>query len=367
MAIRISILGTRGIPNNYGGFEQNAENLSQWWVRLGHEVVVYNPDEHPYKETEWNRVEIKHVFSKESKLGIWGTFIYDYLCLKDAIKQDYDIVLNLGYVPSALFFNFKKKTKAKFVTNMDGLEWKRSKWNNVLRRFIKYCEKKAVSLSDFLIADNPAIEDYYRKAYGISYIKYIPYGAELFNDPDQKFLEEYKLEHFRYYMLVARLEPENNIEIILDGYLLSDMSEPFVVVGGLGNKYAVHLLEKYKGINKIKFVGSIYDYKKLSSLRWFSKLYFHGHSVGGTNPSLLEAMASNAYICAHDNPFNRHVLGNNGFYFKTKEDVANLIKNYTDEYRKEFVEKNRQKIKEIYNWEKVSREYLKVFEEVLQK
>jgi len=365
--MKIAILGTRGIPNNYGGFEQNAENLSIWWVKLGHDVTVYNPDEHPYKKSEWNKVKIKHIFSKESKLGIWGTFIYDYLCLSDAVKQKYDIILNLGYVPSALFFNLKVKTKAKFITNMDGMEWKRSKWKRILKEFIKYCEKRAVGLSDFLIADNPAIEDYYKKIYGVNHIKYIPYGAELFNNPDLKYLGEYNLEPYKYFMLVARLEPENNIEMILDGYLMADVKEPFLVVGGLSNKYAKYLLKKYKEAGKIRFLGGIYDYKKLSSLRWFSKLYFHGHSVGGTNPSLLEAMASNAYIAAHDNPFNRNVLGEGGFYFKTAEDIARLLKNFTDEYREKFIEKNRQKIEEIYNWEKVSKQYLQVFEEVLKR
>jgi len=365
--MKISILGTRGIPNNYGGFEQNAENLSLWWTKLGYDVTVYSPDEHPYKEKEWNGVRIKHIFSKESKLGIWGTFIYDYLCLKDAVEEDYNIVLNLGYVPSALFFYLKERTKAKFITNMDGLEWKRSKWNSILKKFIKYCEKRAVYLSDFLIADNPAIEDYYRKTYGIDKIKYIPYGAELFSEPDIKYLEEYNLEPFGYYMLVARLEPENNIETILDGYLMAEVNEPFVVIGGLKNKYAKFLLNKYKHVEKIKFFGGIYDYKKLSTLRWFSKLYFHGHSVGGTNPSLLEAMASNAYIVAHDNPFNRNVVGSEAFYFKTTEDIKSIIKNYTDELREIFISKNRKKIAETYNWEKVSKAYVEVFREVLEK
>lgn len=363
--MRIAILGTRGIPNKYGGFEQNAENLSKLWVKYGHSVTVYNPDYHPYKDNEWNGVRIKHVFSREDKLGIWGNFVYDYLCLRDAAKQDYNIILNLGYTPSAIFFGLKKKTRAKFVTNMDGLEWKRGKWNRMLKNFIRFCEKRAVNLSDFLIADNPAIEDYYKKTYNVVHIKYIPYGAELFHNPNIKYLDEYDLEPYKYYMLVARLEPENNIEMILDGYLISGAREPFLVVGGLTNKYANYLLKKYEKAKKIKFTGGIYDYNKLSSLRWFSKLYFHGHSVGGTNPSLLEAMASNAYIVAHDNPFNRSVLGNEAFYFKTKHDIKNVINRYSEEYRDEFIQKNRMKIKEIYNWKKVSIEYLKVFEEVL--
>ena len=358
--MKIAILGTRGIPNNYGGFEQNAENLSAYWVKKGHEVVVYNPDEHPYKKDNWNGVKIKHIFAKESKLGIWGTFIYDFLCLKDAISRDFDIILNMGYVPSALFFDLKKRTKAKFVTNMDGLEWKRTKWNKILKKFIRFCEKKAVMLSDALISDNPGIRDYYLMVYDKSSY-YIPYGATLFNTPDEKILEDFSLQKFSYYILVARLEPENNIETILDGYTMSRTPEPFIVVGRTNTKFGRYLVRKYRNNHRIKFVGAIYDYKILSTLRWYSKLYFHGHSVGGTNPSLLEAMASNAYIVAHENPFNRYVLGKDAFYFRTPKDVAKIIKEYTDEFRDVFIPNNRRKIKEIYNWDKISEEYIKVF------
>jgi len=363
--MKIAILGTRGIPNNYGGFEQTAENLSVHWVKAGHEVTVYNTDEHPYKDKEWNGVKIKHIFSKESKLGIWGTLVYDFLCLKDAVNKDFDIILNLGYLPSAFFFGLKNQTKAKFVTNMDGLEWKRSKWNNIIKKFIKYCERKAVELSDYLIADNPGIKDYYLKNYNVENISYIPYGAKLFDNPNIKFLEEFHIEPYSYYMLVARLEPENNIETILKGYILSKAKEPFIVVGALKNKYAKYLLKKFKNYKNIKFVGGIYDYNKLSSLRWYAKLYFHGHSVGGTNPSLLEAMASNAYIVAHDNIFNRYVLGNEGFYFKNEYDIANIINNFDDSFRLEFIRKNRKKIEEIYNWDIVSQKYLEVFNKIL--
>ncbi len=123
-------------------------------------------------------------------------------------------------------------------------------------------KKRAVKLSDFLIADNPGIEDYYRQNYGVNNIKYIAYGAELFDNPNIEDIKEFNLEPYQYYMLIARLEPENNIEMLLDGYLLSNAKEPFIVVGGLDNKYVKYLLEKYKNNDNIKFVGGIYDYKK---------------------------------------------------------------------------------------------------------
>lgn len=363
--MRVGILGTRGIPNNYGGFERLAEKLSLFLVEKGFDVTVYNPDEYPYKRNEWNGVKIKSIFSKESVLGIWGTFLYDYFCLTDAIKQKYDIILNLGYVPASFFFFLKRFTKAKFITNMDGLEWKRKKWNFLIKIFIRYCEARAVKLSDFLIADNPGIERYYREKYGINHIKYIGYGAELFYQPNEKFLCDFNLIPYKYYLLVSRIEPENNIEMILDGYQLSCSTEPFLVIGELRSKFAKYLLKKYASNPNIKFVGGIYDYNKLCTLRCYSKLYFHGHSVGGTNPSLLEAMASKAYIAVHDNPFNRYVIGDDAFFFKDKNDVADILRNYTDEFRTTFTCNNIEKVKKIYNWQNVCEAYIKVFSELL--
>ncbi len=365
--MKIAILGTRGIPNNYGGFEQCAEKIGEYFVSKGHEVTVYNPDEHPYNGAIFKEIRIKKIFSKESKLGIWGTFAYDYLCLRDAVKEDFDIILNLGYVPSALFFRLKKKTKAKFVTNMDGLEWKRSKWNGILKRFIKFCEKRAVKFSDFLIADNPGIESFYVENYGVGKIRYIPYGAEPFNGFDESVLNRYNLKPYSYFMLIARLEPENNIETILDGYVESEAKEPFLVVGGLKNKYADYLLKKFENYPAIKFVGGIYHYPQLCSLRKFSKLYFHGHSVGGTNPSLLEAMASHAFIVAHDNPFNRYVLGSNAYYFSDKGDIAKIIKSADFSLREKFVKNNLERIEKEFSWEKVASDYLNVFLETAGK
>ncbi|MDC4203429.1 MAG: DUF1972 domain-containing protein [Candidatus Manganitrophus sp.] len=363
--MKIAILGTRGIPNNYGGFEQIAENLSLHFVQKGHEVTVYNPDEHPYHSSEWNQVRIKHIFSKETNLGIWGTLIYDYLCLKEAAKEDYDIILEMGYVPGALFFGLKKRSGTKLVTNMDGLDWKRSKWNYALRKFTKFCEMRAVKLSDLMISDNLGIKKYIIENYNKS-SRFIPYGAELFYSPKEEFLKKFDLEVYKYYMIVARLEPENNIEMILDGYVGSKSSEPFAVIGNHTTKYGIYLKNKYRDHTNIKFLGGIYQDNTLNSLRWFSKLYFHGHSVGGTNPSLLEAMACNAYIAAHDNPFNKNVVQQDAFYFRNSEEISDLINSYTERFRDQFIKNNREKIKTAYNWEKVSEQYLDAFESVLR-
>jgi len=356
--MKIAVLGTRGIPNRYGGFEQAAENLSMMWNILGHEVTVYNPDDHPYKDKTWNGVKIKQICSNEKRFGVVGTSIFDYLCLSDALNQDYDVVFELG-CSASVFYQSKNKRDFKIITNMDGLEWKRSKWNKITRKFLEYLEMQAVLKSDALIADNPGIQDFLKNKYNAdSY--YIPYGADVFENPNMKVLEGIEQEPYSYFLLVARFEPENNIEMILDGYIQSKSKEPFFVVGNYKTKYGNVLVDKYKKYPLIIFLGSIYNFMTLNNIRYFSKIYFHGHSVGGTNPSLLEAMGCSCCIAAHNNAFNRYVLGEDSYYFNNSNDVAHIINSYAENCREYYVQNNKIKIKINYNWKSISKQYLEI-------
>ena len=363
--MHIAILGTRGIPNNYGGNEQCAQIISEYFIRKGHSVTVYCPDDHPCADPTWNGIKLRRIFAHEKKLGIWGTFIFDFLCLRDAMAQDYDIILELGYVPGACFFRFVPH-RIPIVTNMDGLEWARGKWNILLRNFALYCEKAAVNGSSALIADNEGIKSYLLRKYAKE-STFIPYGAVLPEDLQGKFPARFGLARHKYYLLIARLEPENNIEAILDGYIASKAQEPFIVVGNRTTPYYRSiLLRKYRHNSKIVFTGGIYNYPELSSLRHYARIYFHGHSVGGTNPSLLEAMASNAFIAAFDVEFNRYVLNEDASYFSGPADVSRIISNYSDAVRAARIENNRNKILNIYTWENITRKYLETFENVLR-
>ena len=164
-------------------------------------------------------------------------------------------------------------------------------------------------------------------------------------------------------MLVARLEPENNIETIIEGVLKSKSSEPLLIIGNYEIPHGQYLYAKYYSEKRIKFLGGIYDLEVLDNLRYFSNNYFHGHSVGGTNPSLLEAMASSAKICAHDNPYNRSVLENDGLFFKTPDDIAELIdKGESKEDSKGYLERNRQKVKDNFLLEDVIDQYYNLFQ-----
>ncbi len=361
--MKIAILGSRGIPNNYGGFEECAARLSVNLVRGGHDVTVYNPDTHPYEGNEWKGVKIKKIFFKENIFRFFAVFIFDFLSLKDAVKDQNDIILELGYSPASLFYKFVRRGRSKIVTNMDGLEWKRDKWGYLTRKLLKHCEKNAVRRSDALISDNIGIQDHLYSEYNVNSC-FIPYGAEKLTSPGDPIPGNLNLKKGEYFLSVARLEPENNIEMILDGYKRSESNYPFVVVGPLNTSYAGFLMKKYRNEKKIKFMNGIYDKRVLDNLRCHCRLYFHGHSVGGTNPSLLEVMSCGTPIAAHDNIFNRSVLGDAAYFFKSSEDVSLNIINKDVEVCNKFSDMNIKKVKNVYNWSKITDSYLKLFLEI---
>lgn len=368
--MKIAFVSTRGIPNNYGGFEQFAEYISVGLVERGHEVVVYSPHYHPYQEKEYKGVRIKHIYSPEKWMGgSVGSFFYDYKCLKDALKnEDFDIIYEAGYtsiIPAYIRFNVKKIKRPLFTTNMDGLEYKRTKFNFLVRKFVFWEEKKAVKHSHYLIADNMGIHDYYKEKYGKE-SKFLAYGADIHDDYDIKALEPYGLSPENFYMIIARMEPENNVEMAIEGYRNSAEygKSPLVVVGKTNTKHGKKLVKKYGNDGFIRFVGGIYDFKKINSIRHFSKAYFHGHSVGGTNPSLLEAMASECFIIAHDNIFNKAVLNDNAYYYSSDEQVTGLF-NKMDELvlqsKKSFTGNNLDVIRKEYSWERLIDDHEKYF------
>lgn len=368
--MKIAFISTRGIPNNYGGFEQFAEYISVGLAQRGHEVVVYSPHFHPYKENNYKGVHIKHIYSPETWMGSSvGSFLYDFSSLKDALKNEkFDIIYEAGYtsiVPAYIWFNVKNIKYPIFTTNMDGLEYKRTKFNKWVQKFVFWEEQMAVKHSHYLIADNMGIHDYYKEKYGKE-SKFLAYGADIHDNYNEEFLKEFSLEANNYYLLVARLEPENNITMAIEGYLASKENgkRPLIIVGKTNTPHGKELVAKYGHEKFIHFVGGIYDFNKLNSIRHFSYAYFHGHSVGGTNPSLLEAMASDCFILANDNIFNKAVLGENALYYPDHINVTNLlnnIKSLAETHKKSFIENNLEVIRKEYSWEKLVDEHEKYF------
>jgi glycosyltransferase involved in cell wall biosynthesis len=364
--MKIGIIGTRGIPNYYGGFEQFAEFVAVKWVERGHEVVVYNSHNHPYQNDSYKGVALQHCFDPEYKIGTAGQFIYDLNCILNARKQNFDILLQLGYTSSSIW-SFLMPKSAKIITNMDGLEWKRTKYKTIVQRFLKRAEAWAVRNSDALVADSKGIQEYLDKEYHVT-STFIAYGAEVYSPVPEDELKNYNVVKNSYFLLIARLEPENNIEVILDGFVKSKSTLPFLVIGNYQTTYGNYLKQKFETVKSIRFLGGIYDLQKLNQLRANCKFYFHGHTVGGTNPSLLEAMGCGTMICAHLNNFNRSVLLDNASYFSNSDDIKELLSNnYYDSLAVERKNNNLERIRNFYNWPFIAQEYLDLFEKVLKK
>lgn len=359
-SMRIAILGTRGVPNHYGGFEQFAEFFSVYLAQKGHEVFVYNSHNHPYQEKTFKGVNILHQYDPEFKIGTAGQFIYDLNCILDSRKRNFDIILQLGYTSSSVWY-FLMPKKPLLITNMDGLEWKRTKYSKLVQKVLLFAEKLAVKSSDYLVADSLGIQKYLFEKYGKE-STYIAYGANTFDHPNESLIANYSVEKYNFNMILARLEPENNIETILDGIVLSNDATPMLVIGNHNTKFGNYLKEKFRSHANIRFIGAVYNLEHLDNLRYYSNLYFHGHSVGGTNPSLLEAMASKALIIAHDNDFNKAILKENAYYFSDSEDVKKLTLQVKKSDNLHIIQNNHTAIAAEFNWDKINGEYLQLFQ-----
>lgn len=356
MKLRIGILGTRGIPNYYGGFEHISEYVSAGLVQRGHSVTVYNSHNHPYTADNWNGVNIQHCYDPEYLIGAAGQFIYDMNCIRDARKRNFDVVLIMGYTSSSVWGRLYPKNST-IITNMDGLEWKRTKYSKPVQHFLRYAEKLAVKHSNYYISDSMVIRSYLAEKYSIN-SQYIPYGADMITQIEREQMDVKEALNEDYFLLMARMEPENNIEAILEGFNNSNSPRKFKVLGDTGNRFGKFIIHRFKNDERIQFKGAIFDNAKVRTLQNNSYLYFHGHSVGGTNPSLLEAMASEALIAAHDNPFNKSVLNADAFYFSNASGVQQLVENVQrKDTERLMVRNNLQKIQCQFSWEKVIEEY----------
>lgn len=354
MKLRIAIAGTRGIPNHYGGFEQITTVLSAGLADRGHEVTVYNSHNHPYREKEYKGVKIIHCYDPEYVLGTAGQFIYDLNCILDARKKSFDVLLFMGYTSSSIWCKLFPREPV-VISNMDGFEWKRAKYTPIVRRFLVYAEKLAVHNSDFHIADSKAVQSYLSNEHKVI-SQYIPYGACCTSGCNEQLLQRWQLEKGSYMLAIARMEPENNLEMIIKGFIASQSNNKLVVVGNTGNRYGGYLKKTYSS-GQVIFTGAQFEAETLDSLRGGCSLYFHGHSVGGTNPSLLEAMGAGCFIAAHDNPFNRAVLGEDAWYFDSVETIAGIIAIPPDNRSQEFIDNNREKISREYNWQRIIEAY----------
>lgn len=316
MPSSLSILGIRGLPASHGGFETFAENLSIYLVEKGWKVTVYCQEDYGdyagISETDWNGVRRVHIPVKGD--GAKATIIFDYLSVKHALKES-GLVLTLGYNTAIFNLLFRLGGRTNLI-NMDGIEWKREKW--------KWYEKAWLFINDWcgclvanqLVADHPEIKHHLMTRVRETKITMIPYGARFVTEADVSCLDEFGLEKGKYAIVIARPEPENSILEIITAFSSHHREQKLVVLGEYdrSNDFQADVLNSAS--SDVVFLGAIYDNRILDALRLFSCLYIHGHTVGGTNPSLIEALGSGQPVLAHDNKFNRWVAGEGAAFFK---------------------------------------------------
>jgi glycosyltransferase involved in cell wall biosynthesis len=369
----IAIIGSRGIPNNYGGFECFTEHISQKLAEKDYEVYV--SCEHPEDPDPPEKFEDVNLFyfplkhPKSNSLGMFYEILYDaYSLIYASLKADQ--VYMLGY--SAAFFFFIPKLFGKVLyLNPDGFEWKRNKFSGMIKFMLKIQERMGVFWADKIIADSMGIKNYYDNKYGKS-SRFIAYGVS--EIPNIEWNEEYLPESLNgvafesdYWLLVARLEPENNIHTIVEGYIKSKTKKPLVIVGNFINPdYEQTITELMDGMDedkKIVFTGGIYNQIALNMLRQNCFGYLHGHSVGGTNPSLIEAMAMKNILLTHRNQFNQEVCHDSALYFKDSDELKTKmddVDNFPENYQ---IMKTLAlyRVKKEYSWEKIVSKYDDLF------
>jgi glycosyltransferase involved in cell wall biosynthesis len=246
---------------------------------------------------------------------------------------------------------------------MDGLEWVRSKYSKPVRRFLKYAEKLAANNADWLVADSIPISEYLLENF-TKPVKFIAYGADIPQNLSEKIIRSFGLKKRAYDLVVARIIPDNHIEMILQAKELATDQTPLFILCN-ENAFKKYLAKKYSHLSHVIFYGPVYEKEKVNSLRHYCRYYLHGHSAGGTNPSLLEAMACSSPVVAHGNKFNRAVLGEDAQFFSSSEELRKVFEQFNEGRVQQQIENNLLKINTKYNWELVSNAYEQLFYEAI--
>lgn len=356
--MRIAMLGTRGVPARYGGFETAIEEIGRRLVLKGHEVTVYCRGAEDPSLEQYLGMRLVHLPALQGRAI--ETLSHTALSLLHVLltrRHDAAIVFNAANAPLLPVLRLRRVPTA---VHVDGLEWKRAKWGLAGRLYYRAAESLAVRWGDALIADARGIADYYEREFGAD-TELLTYGAPIQTDPGSTRLSRLGLTSEGYHLVVARFEPENHVSRIVAGYRSSDARMPLVVVGSApyADTYTAHVRACAEDDPRIRLVGSVWDQDELDELYANAATYLHGHSVGGTNPSLLRAMGAGTAVIAFDVDFNREVLGEDGQFFTTPGNVAELIEKsemVTDELTARGA-RLRARAAERYCWDQVTRGY----------
>ncbi len=365
--MKLRILGIRGIPAAHGGFETFAEQLSLFLTSENWQVTVYCQEQGSGRSwtDHWQRVERVHIPVSQS--GPLGTIIFDWKATLHAMRSSGPCLV-LGY-NTAVFVAALRIHRIPTLINMDGIEWARAKWGRIAKLWFWMNDWAGSWLGGHLIADHPEIKKHLSTRVRPSKITMIPYGADPVTSAGVEPLAAWNLEAGRFLTVIARAEPENSLLEIVRGFSQRRRGIKLVVLGSYEDSHAYQRAVRAAASDEVIFTGAIYDKETLRSLRYYSFAYVHGHQVGGTNPSLVEALGAGNAVIAHDNRFNRWVAGSSARYFSDEHSFSTTIQDMIDnpagitEMRAEATHR----FITTFTWPEVLTQYQKVIQRLASK
>jgi glycosyltransferase involved in cell wall biosynthesis len=353
----LRILGTRGIPAAHGGFETFAERLALYLRDRGWRVIVYCQEDGtgPSLRDTWEGIE--RVRIPIAAAGPKGTILFDWKATRHAAATR-EPCLTLGY-NTAIFCAVLRANGIPNLINMDGIEWSRAKWGSAAKTWFWLNEWAGCWLGNHLVADHPQIKEHLSTRVSHRKITTIAYGADALGAMPEEPVRTRGLEPGRYMTVIARPEPENSILEVVRGFSASPRGVALAVLGHYDEGNAYHRAIRAAASKEVLFLGAIYDRPVVQALRYHSLAYVHGHQVGGTNPSLVEALGAGNAVLAHDNRFNRWVAGQRASYFDGEQSFAAAIDSFlaSPQRQAEMREASRERFLQDFTWEKILHEY----------
>ncbi|MDO8967489.1 DUF1972 domain-containing protein [Algoriphagus sp.] len=356
---KLAILGIVGVPSNYGGFETLVDNLLDHLPKFFEVTVFCESKSYPDKLESYKGAKLVYLNKKANGAQ---SIIYDSVSLLKSYKNQ-DFILLLGVSGAIMIPLLMPFTKAKIITHIDGLEWKRDKWGWFAKKFLKFSESLAVKYSDGVVADNKHIQEYITSEYGKDSFL-IAYGANHVSpvEPDS-YRKKFSFLDSPYVFTVCRIEPENNVEMQLRAFKECEIGMPYVVVGNWNaNDYGMKLYHEYSKVKNIILYNPIYEMEELNVLRSNCFFYLHGHSAGGTNPSLVEAMYLRLPVIAYGVNYNKETTFGKALYFNDFEELKTLLLQIRELDRDQMMEDLAKLAKKNYSWKAISKKYVKMFE-----
>jgi glycosyltransferase involved in cell wall biosynthesis len=356
----VRILGTHGVPAAYGGFETAADNVGRYLRSNGWRVVVYCqlPGSGPTTTDTWQNLERINIC--EPREGWLGTSSFDLKSIRHAMKHRGadDVWLTFGY-NTGVFDIVPRLRRVPNVINMDGMEWTRARWGLAKQSILLGNERIAGWVGDLLIADHPEIARYLGRHFGSRRIVTIAYGAHEVTSAPNGPVRELGLVPGGYAMVVCRPIPENSVLEIVAAWARRPRGMPLLVVGPYREDDPYARQVRAAASREVQFPGPIFDQGKLGALRYHAGVYLHGHTVGGTNPSLVEAMAAGNAVVAHGNVYNRWVAGPGNAYFTTENELAMLLDSVVpdEKARHKMGESSRARYRAEFTWERIGDQY----------